>query len=961
MKRILIILSILGLSVSVKSQTEGTQITQAIPSAGTWYAFFPVGWSTAPANKRIMRFHEPGSGATTLSALNGEYPFKKYIDGWNGKKILGPGDTVYYALISTTIGNVSCGSVYRAFNYAFANWIPSTDTATIINLNHVVLTGYSAGGGEMSKHLSGFCFDGTGDNWYINVIRRCHKFGTAATGSWQNLSKLDTLGGKCFYWGFVDPADGLYNNTVDVYNAFRSNPKSSGYSVKKTEISGPGHTGIDDYMDQDGTTANNDFSLWVYDTAYGLNLNCRYNMNRYYDYRKTRNYSGGGYADSLLYTNGYDPEFGTAPTPSGTSIVPGLKVFYQQAAEVPGSWEAAYDFRGTWTLNKAWYYVGGASTNPSDSFFIYTGNDSSGWTRLHKEVVNYAASGWFSITFPANTTIKELKILVHGTWNQGQGSVNNCAIKRIIFYGCPAGAVDSSQITDYTGIRRRVTYGNYIGINNKLGYDPWQNFRGYKHIRTQQFNNWFDDETTYHTPDNVIFNPDHFDEYDGDRKRSERVMLDSAKRLGFTTYTTQVGAGQWYTNASGVFEGWYLDTLGLNPYDINSHDRAKRLFYTKAALYGTVAVDTNQIKMTGMPKFSGDASLLWMGGENEAGGENATWKACDTCSGTKRYLPPRHLAVADQAKYAGIRMADPSGAVHYVMPTWSNLDTASTKTLVAYSQKTRPDGRNIYDAFSFNNYNVVGNKTQHPVEYNLYGKAKAAVNFSYRINPNLQIWATENGVGRNSQDIFSSPLPAGKDSGQWQADQTDYMVLDYLAAGFDRFYIYDAIGDRADNDLTASIAESDGGNFKTHHFWYIARASASLPAIYFPAFWVGNQRMNLLRNYYVDTVLAYNWQGVTAYKLRNINYPDSVIIAVGRPSYTSATQIYNIPVGSTNGNVTKIVMSYNSDTPTTSTLVPAVGVVSETIGPRIQWYQYREAGAVNSQIKGIKLRRVKVG
>lgn len=465
MKKLLFILFLLPLFA--KAQTEGSLFTQSVASAGDMRCFFPNGWSTASASKKVLVYHWGGTGSTTIGNLEGEYPLKKIVDGWNGKKVIGVGDTVYYAFVSTVYGNTNCNNAVRHSDYIWSNWLQADSTSMMAGYR-VVFSGYSGGGGEMSKPLTGFCFGG--EAW-DRVQTRYRKYITSATGAWQDVYNLSTVIGKACYWGFVDVDDALANNTTDVHTELLTSPGATAYSVKKTNpvLSGDGHGVIDDYTWDDRTNASDDAIWWAYDTLYGIGpapARCSTALQTipvseymFYDLS-----GAGGFNSLFKHNSGGGTRIDQMTRVGGTPWVTPVMTGYGKTMPVQniginrkyfqdGGMVKWIDFRQKWYIDEVYYLDSSYFNNwfqvwmlDSTNFYQQISNPDTSTAQINVRGTNYAGSGaWVSTT--GLTDSARFMMLRFVRSNNDITGDSFPDIRQIIFRGCPVGSMTFADST----------------------------------------------------------------------------------------------------------------------------------------------------------------------------------------------------------------------------------------------------------------------------------------------------------------------------------------------------------------------------------------------------------------------------------------------------------------------------------------------------------------------------------
>lgn len=621
-----------------------------------------------------------------------------------------------------------------------------------------------------------------------------------------------------------------------------------------------------------------------------------------------------------------DPENGISPACTSISL-PNSDIYYPKMWG--RQWRSAVDLRAAYHLKKIWYYVASNNDLFDDTLFLFKTNDFVTFEKIDSiRVPINTATGWYSKTLDdtARYVVYGLKRKQNPTFM----SWGSPYIYETILYGdLIAGQVRRpTPPTRYAGTKRpKPIIGDMIGANLIGGYEPMHNFTDFKHMRIMNDLHYVDDSLGSLALGTKKFNGDHFNEIQGGAFwRAFRYMYDS---LEITTsfVAPEYNASSYKVNTqAGSQICWTYNNFGDNPLAISSYTEIGYLAWNMAAQFGAVQVDSNRLKILRAPRSTG----LNLNMHYTYGSEiNRFWGVIDTAASGCRYTPNQMFLYQAQMTYdgyqnahgdsIGIKNADPNAILGAAADY--KIDSMMIQSRVKMSRAMRTDSANIFGSFHFNEYpdkQYTGDvRSMHAVEYNMSQKLNDIADVSYRLDPNMLIFYTENGMDANQNSDKATPQRTGTTwtDRQWQAINLGWNIVEVSKSNIDRYFIYVAV---------TNASESNGGTFQTSDLF------ASYPTIIYkdPYYYVRNF-IRTLRNFRHEETIQSQWRGLCVEKYRHVTIEDSVAYVVGYADTTGITHIGQvIPMDGVIGTGTRVDLSFTSFT---NTQTPVVVVAGETI------------------------------
>jgi hypothetical protein len=960
MKKIFAILFCLIAVISVKSQTEGSLFTQSVASAGDMRCFFPIGWSTASASKKVLVYGWPGSGATTIGDLEGEGMMKKIVSGWNGKKVIAPGDTVYYAFISTVIGNANCNNAVRHSDYIWSNWLLA-DSTSMVNGFRTVFYGYSLGGGEMSKPLTGFCFGGES---FDRVQARYKKIVTSATGTWQNVFDLSTILGKRCYWGIVDTDDPLSANTDDVYNEFLTSPGATSISVKKSNPdlgnNVTAHPLTDEFTFQDGTDATNDVLWWAYDTLANVVALTKITGIHHRDIIEVTG-NGIQYQPHKMFDESFDPDNGISGVPADNQFKNATNPIYH-SSWVNNSWSYVVNLRGSFNLQKLYYYV--PNSFFGDTLVVWSGGfgPSDTWTRVATVFIPAGTNGWQSVTLSGTSSF--LRFDHKGKYSVAFGIAGIADIREFAIYGDLIGGRTAAPADSYTGaMRPKPTIKNLSGRNFQLGKVQNWLLKYINSIRQGNEQIWFSGPGSDLDYPNRVYNMDHFNAFATTPEVMEFNNRDSlVKILGKKYWNFFIFSNDRYVADGGIRDGFRTDRFNQDITKPENYKAEGDLHYHRAGMFGAVAVDTNNLHTIGVPKFSGlDTDTIYE--PNNEGEGN--WRGVDTNSASgNKYIPPIAEVVHGQMSLdgyegrfgprLGVKAADPNAKL--IQSGIAGYDTSLAGSRYEMGSLMRTDGQPIYKGgFNFHYYPQKDGRGKHPILDSMVYAALKVVDYCYRIDPTLPIYITEAGGDANPNSPFGYQHTDGYTDRENQAWNNLWILYEYAEAGVDFYQEYNAVW---------NAPEADAGGYATSFDFATFDATLGAGIYRKTKHFVRHQNDSIMWNYRFDSRISYGWQTHTLRKFVSSTNGDSAIYVSGFPNQTGMTHSGTFFAGS-NKVVKKVVFNRTGYNPTVTdaTYNAGTGLVADTWDnqPTIYIVTSLPSTPAGNKLKNTKFSKVKQG
>lgn len=930
-------------SIFAKSQTYGTVTEQAVSGAGNLVYFIPTGANTADSLHKLVFVHRPGVGATNFTNIKIEEPFLSLSNGsWDGKFVDRFGDTVYCIFLSSYTNSDGCNDLIRHLNFGVANWLTVIDTGALKRNRRFVMTGYSQGGQDISKALTTFCRDWIGYN--TDVYRfMFKKIGTAETGDWQFLNELRNLNNPLSYWGWHDnttPTNTFPASTQAVYDSIAAGNPGRPYSVKIKLYDVTHGTGDDSFYrrPQSYDNASTNFIKWAHDTA---DVPPPLQKITGIHHRDILQMTGQGLtfdAKTMFDEQGADPDNGVStPTPSNSNISFNPIHFSSYLNE---EHRYAVDLRGQYRLRKIYVYAANSFFDDSVVFYKghFKGEPDTAWKRIGAIRIAAGATGWLSITLPGTDTSALLGVGHKGTWEPLYGKNGIADAREIIVYGDLIGSRSPAPASfPYTGAYRpRPTmYKLLAGTNHQIGKVKNYYIRGKSGHRQGLQTEWFESAGGLLDYPTNTYDFNVFGAYPTNQATMERYVADSiVTHLRQLYFTFLIHSNTRYRNQGGPEEGHMVNNFGNNPYKFASYTRVGNYHWMRAALYGFTLVDTNLIRMTGIPKYSRLRLMRFHENGNEV---DKFWGGPDTASSatqTKLFISPLSYVTQSQmdydgyegryGPYIGVKAADDS--TELLEAGIVGPDTALMESRVRISQLQRNDGKDIFKtAFNIHYYPNNGVTGIPAAKDSVHVKMNLVTDYLYRVNPLKEVWVTESNYDANTGSIYGIIHSDSYTDRQTQATNNLWLKINYARTRVDRLFIY---------NFAWNALEGNAGGYQTSQ--ELKLFPSEEPQTYH---YVGFQFDSLLAAYQYHSTTQFGWQVVNIDRFVSATHADSVIYTVGLPNTTGMSTSASVYVGM-NKVVKKYVLSWNTYVPAVSIPAynPTTGLITDTFDNRPYMY-----------------------
>lgn len=713
-----------------------------------------------------------------------------------------------------------------------------------------------------------------------------------------------TGNGAWWFWGASNYPDGNYpsSGTDYEYGQYSGNKKKTIFTLSST--ANPITSIVDTVYKTStlstptGSTAQNNAIRFLRDADDGI---VYHNPIRGIVYKDMIDLvSGSGNVGKYFDEQGADPERGiNTPTPITTDRANANNLIYFPLSLAREN-RAGVDLRGTYDLQRIWYYVG-TNAYINDTIRFYTTQNAIDYKLFGKKRVPIGFSGWDYVD--GRDTADNFYIGMHRGRDSVFNSWGTVELMEVIPYGDLIGTRQPAPpATVWAPSTTFQTIDNIMGVDLIGGYEAMKYIKPFKNVRVMNNTNYIMDSAyvrTYNLSNSLAtakFNLDHFNEERNNAYyRSIPGLIDSLNKSGKYITLDYNGGSQRLIDVYGV-TGVRINTDTSALYHPRSYTESGRFFNTLGKLFGSTASDTNLLPTLYIKKFTG-YNMNWniQNGKNNVnisnGNElNGFFKGDDT-SHTERFQPTLSYVAMSQADYdgwqgtlgsdMGLAAADPT--IRLSTSSLFEIDSLLPQSEIKLSKKMRTDGKIIYGRIQFNNYPSAGGHQVHAVEFDYATKLRKFVAYLR----SLHDWEIENtefsGGDANTTSAQSAPLRTGSTwtDREWQAICNDYMLFAVSGSGLDRSYSY---------VLSTNAAEGNGGSFQNTDF------IKSYPSIVLHPTWYRYANIaRLLKGYRVDTLVQSTWNGKYILKLRNVAHPDSVAYAVGHAS-KDGTSLTNFTV-----------------------------------------------------------------
>jgi hypothetical protein len=627
-----------------------------------------------------------------------------------------------------------------------------------------------------------------------------------------------------------------------------------------------------------------------------------------------------------------DPENGVSPACSSLSL-PNSDIYYPKMWG--RQWRSAVDLRANYHLKKIWYYVAFNNDLFDDTLFLFKTNDFVTFEKMDSiRVPINTATGWYSKVLDDTT-----RYVVYGLKRRQNPtflSWGSPYVYETILYG----DLISGQVRrptpplQYAGIKRpKQTMGSLLGENLIGGYEPMHNLSDFAHMRVMNDRHYPDDSLGSLALGTKKFNGDHFNEIQGGAPwRAMRYLWDSINTItGFVL--PEFNASSYKVNTqAGSQICWAYNDFGDDPLLVSSYTESGYLAWNMAAQFGHIQVDSNRLRIYRAPRNTG----LNLDMHFTFGSEiNRFWGVIDTATSGCRYTPNLMYLYQSQNDYdgyqdsfgdsIGIKNADPlallGAAADY------KIDSMMIQSRVKISRAMRTDSANIFGSFQFNEYpdkQYTGDvRSMHAVEYGMSSHVNKIIDVSYRLDPDMLVMLTENGMDANQGSDKATPQRTGTTwtDREWQAINLGWNIIEVSKTNIDKYFLY---------VMVTNSAENNAGTFQTSDIM------SSFPdIIYKPPYYYIRNMVRTMRNFRHESTIQSSWRGLCIEKYRHATISDSVAYVVGYADTTGITLSNQIiPMIGVIGNGTKVELSFTSFTNTQTPVTVLGGLATMSVGEK---------------------------
>lgn len=608
---------------------------------------------------------------------------------------------------------------------------------------------------------------------------------------------------------------------------------------------------------------------------------------------------GGG--DKMRFFDGnYDPRNGVNGTSSDAALTGNPlpdRFLGSYFDTLRGAW---YDvsLKATYTFQMIYLYENGYST---DSVYILASAHDTAWNvwdTIVKFKGTYDTSAWHG--FEVSGSYRKLR-LVFKNHNDVDGRPAD--IREIVLYGCLTSAAPPVPTYAYTGTRLpKKTMGEMIGINS-FDEIPIEHFKPFNEVRLYKTLIWFD-SSYYSTYPNKVYQWNIFNLPQWQQMRYyTQAFKDAGKKINIPIYYNP----QYLITQGEPLKGRRTDSTRMDSWNPLSYKNEGRFWWTIAAMHGSTEVDTNDIDIIGVPKYSGINTMTTYANGNEEdypgqgiyGYFNAIQVAAMASAavdGHRGAMGARH----------GLKNADVNSKLR--MTATTKEDTTRWADIIYATKMMRGVDTNIFKG-GIEAHQYITNIPMHPLatlrdtsrgmtpeEYGWRAKLAAERDFVYRLDSTIEYIIGEWNWSRYRGNEFHVPIVPGMDSMTVQGIMICSGLMAHLFAGIDGSYIYWIRNSAPEGgpDVFSSMGLMTGNlgdlvRFKVYNY----------PAA----------MAYMLKNYVADSIRSESGN-IWVYKMRHKTATDSIAYWIKQPTLTGAAAINNhtISLGGVTGRTRQVLV-----------------------------------------------------
>ena len=499
-------------------------------------------------------------------------------------------------------------------------------------------------------------------------------------------------------------------------------------------------------------------------------------------------------------------------------------------------------------------------------------------------------------------------------------------ITEAVLYGCALGTPPFAPSQDYTGPRLPTkTLREFLGVNTSQG-QPIEYAKPFHYTRHYAYHSFIDNDTSNAYP-SMKFNLVPYGWWNNG-SQSYVMYADSIVRFnGNKIWYSIFGVPTYLTKYGYNLHDRPVDKPGMDPNDPLSYTRHASMYWNFAAAYGKTAVDTNLLQAWNEPKFSGLGIMTEFENGNESDG---FWLGRQYCSPLEYYAQSTADYDGDHGRmgpHLGIKNADPNSEL--IMAGIAGIDTNRVRVLKFICNTTRVDGKFLWQGgiqYHYYSSNGVGQYAGTitstatagitPEEDSLRKKMKKVRDYTYKVDPNVEVIMGEYGYDKSRKSIVSAPMVPGYNQAQSQGIMLLRGINAFSFSGFDRLILYWLQDNVEENHETFFITSG------------LIRKLSETEFIRYPAWYYISTMLNHIGNYTPESIISEKGN-VWIYKYRNKNSPDSAAYFVYCPTH-NGTKVngYSLDLGKASGIATEISFIENSEEGNAATKPIQAGKIS---------------------------------
>ncbi|MFT3934989.1 MAG: hypothetical protein QM726_15290 [Chitinophagaceae bacterium] len=415
----------------------------------------------------------------------------------------------------------------------------------------------------------------------------------------------------------------------------------------------------------------------------------------------------------------------------------------------------------------------------SDSVWVYTGSMSN-WKLAGAFSTSKTAATWGWKNFSVDQSTRFVMIRINSY---------RAIITEMALYGNIQQKLPAETLTQLPALAP-PTLKEFSGTNTYDYVSP-DLLRSFSQVRSYMQMDYFDTDTVHAYPKNKLT----LNYFKQPAQEQLRYYADSLLKYNIHYWMSIRGVPK-YLEKKGIHDkDKPVTTIGMNTEDPMSYARHAKTFWNMAALFGKTKIDTNQIDVSDVPRFSGLGVMDRFENGNE---EDGFW--------TPYYWTPVDYFAVSSADYdghegklgnkCGLYTADKNSKL--MMSGMIQLDTSRVRTLYFLCRQLRKDKKFIWEGgVQYHYYSndakdhfKPSTKGISPEEDHLREKLAKVRAFHNRLLPGIPLILGENGYDRSQQSWQKTPLLPGYSAAQSQGIMAIRSFMAAFMAGFDGYNQY---------------------------------------------------------------------------------------------------------------------------------------------------------------------------